>query len=70
MYKRQSIGCAEDFIRVREQIRGRRYRLQKQLSMVKGGKGRDKKLRALDLSLIHIFFTFYKPISLCGSRRK
>lgn len=47
-YKRKSIGCAEDFIRVREQIRGRRYRLQKQLSMVKGGKGRDKKLRALD----------------------
>ena len=47
-YKRKSIGCAEDFIRVREQIRGRRHRLQKQLSMVKGGKGRDKKLQALD----------------------
>ena len=47
-YKRKSIGCAEDFIRVREQIRVRRYRLQKQLNMVKGGKGRDKKLQALD----------------------
>lgn len=47
-YKRKAIGCAEDFIRVREQIRGRRYRLQKQLSMVKGGKGRDKKLQALN----------------------
>lgn len=47
-YKRKSIGCAEDFIKVREQMRGRRYRLQKQLSMVKGGKGRNKKLQALD----------------------
>ena len=47
-YKRMAIGCAEDFIRVREQIRGRRFRLQKQLKMVKGGKGRDKKLNALD----------------------
>lgn len=47
-YKRQSVGCAEDFIRVREQIRSRRYRLQKQLKMVKGGKGREKKLQALE----------------------
>ena len=47
-YKRKSIGCAEDFIKFREQIRARRYRLQKQLSMVKGGKGRNKKLQALD----------------------
>ena len=47
-YKRKSIGCAEDFIKFREQIRDRRYRLQKQLSMVKGGKGRNKKLQALD----------------------
>ena len=47
-YKRKSIGCAEDFIKFREQIRARRYRLQKQLSMVKGGNGRNKKLQALD----------------------
>ncbi len=47
-YKRMAIGCAEDFIRVREQIRTRRFRLQEQLKMVKGGKGRGKKLSALE----------------------
>ncbi|MBO3444113.1 RNA-guided endonuclease TnpB family protein [Clostridium sp. CCUG 7971] len=47
-FKRESIGCAEDFIRVREQIRNRRKRLQQQLKMVQGGKGREKKLKALD----------------------
>lgn len=47
-YVRKSIGCAEDFIKVRSQMRERRFRLQKQLSMVKGGKGREKKLTALE----------------------
>ncbi|UEL48302.1 RNA-guided endonuclease InsQ/TnpB family protein [Terrisporobacter hibernicus] len=47
-YKRMAIGSAQDFIRVREQIRTRRFRLQEQLKMVKGGKGREKKLGALE----------------------
>lgn len=48
IFKRESIGCAEDFIKVREQIRSRRRKLQRQLKMVKGGKGREKKISALD----------------------
>lgn len=47
-YKKKSMGCAEDFIRVREQMQDRRKRLQKQLKLTKGGKGRKKKTQALD----------------------
>lgn len=48
IYKKQHVGCSEDFIRVREQIKSRRKRLQEQLNMVKGGKGRQHKLKALE----------------------
>ena len=47
-YKRESLGCAEDFIRVREQMQYRRKRLQHSLKLTNGGKGRNKKLQALN----------------------
>lgn len=47
-YIKQSIGDINDFLRVRKQMQERRRRLQHSLMQVKGGKGRDKKLKALD----------------------
>lgn len=47
-YKRESIGNALELIKQREQFRERRTRLQQQLKLVNGGKGRSKKLKALD----------------------
>lgn len=47
-YKRESLGCADDFIRVREQMQHRRKKLQSSLKLTNGGKGRNKKLQALD----------------------
>ena len=47
-YKRQGLGSYEDFFKVRQQMKARRERLQKQLKLVKGGKGRNKKLKALN----------------------
>lgn len=46
-YKRQGLGSYEDFFKVRQQMKSRRQRLQKQLKLVKGGKGRAKKLNAM-----------------------
>lgn len=46
-YKRQGLGSYEDFFKVRQQMKARRERLHKQLKLVKGGKGRNKKLNAL-----------------------
>ena len=45
---RKGFGCADEFVKVREQMKQRRIRLQKQLALVKGGKGRKKKLGAMD----------------------
>lgn len=47
-YKRQSIGKAEDFVRVRNQLQAQRRRLQKSLKDSNGGHGRSKKLTALE----------------------
>ena len=46
--ERLSIGSYDDFIRVRTQLFQRRKRLQRSLTLTKGGKGRTKKLKALD----------------------
>ena len=45
---RQHIGESLELSKQREQFRNRRKRLQQQLKNVKGGKGREKKLAALD----------------------
>lgn len=45
---KEGIGSIDDFLRVRLQMQKRRKNLQKSMSMVKGGKGRDKKVKALD----------------------
>ena len=47
-YKKEGLGCADDFIRVREQMQHRRKKLQRSLKLTNGGKGRNKKLQALD----------------------
>lgn len=47
-YKREHIGSIDDFLRVREQMQSRRRKLQHDLKFTKGGKGRTKKLQALD----------------------
>ena len=44
---RRVIGSREDFLRVRLQMQARRRQLQRSLKSVGGGKGRQKKLRAL-----------------------
>ena len=46
--ERLPIGSYNDFIRVRTQLFQRRKRLQRSLTLTKGGKGRTKKLKALD----------------------
>ena len=45
-YIRKSLGCAEDFAKVREQFRKRNQKLYSQLALTKGGKGRKDKLKA------------------------
>lgn len=45
---RQSLGNADDFIRVRQQMQDRRSKLQSALKLTKGGKGRYKKTQALE----------------------
>ena len=47
-YIRQGIGDYNDFFKVRMQMKSRRRRLQQNLSSAKGGKGRKKKLQALN----------------------
>ena len=47
-FKREHIGSVEDFLKVREQMQNRRRKLQHDLKFNKGGKGRNKKLQALD----------------------
>lgn len=47
-YIRKAFGSADEFIKVREQFRDRRRRVQRQVELAKGGKGRKDKLSALD----------------------
>ena len=47
-YKREHIGSIDDFLRIREQMQYRRRKLQHDLKFIKGGKGRNKKMQALD----------------------
>ncbi len=47
-YSRLSIGNKEDLLKVRLQMQSRRKRLQKALKITSGGKGRTKKLKALE----------------------
>lgn len=47
-YKKEAIGNINQFLKVREQMQERRKKLQQSLTTVKGGKGRDRKLQALN----------------------
>lgn len=47
-YIRSGFGSANDFFRIRQQMKSRRRSLYKSLSLVKGGKGRKKKLQAIN----------------------
>ena len=47
-YIRSGFGSANDFFRIRQQMKSRRKSLYKSLSLVKGGKGRKKKLQAIN----------------------
>lgn len=47
-YKKEAIGNINQFLKVRQQMQERRIKIQKSLSTVKGGKGRDRKLQALN----------------------
>lgn len=47
-YIRSGFGSANDFFRVRQQLKNRRKKLYASLTVVKGGKGRNKKLKAAD----------------------
>lgn len=47
-YVRKAFGSADEFLRVRQQFKKRRERLQNQLQLAKGGKGRKDKLSAFD----------------------
>lgn len=47
-YIRSGFGSANDFFRVRQQMKDRRKKLYASLTVVKGGKGRRKKLQAIN----------------------
>lgn len=47
-FARVAIGNSNDFLRVRLQMQRRRRLLQRSLMLTSGGKGRDKKLKALE----------------------
>jgi putative transposase len=47
-YERLALGSRDDFLRVRVQMQERRRHLQKNLKLAQGGKGREKKLKALE----------------------
>lgn len=47
-YKREAVGSINNFLRIRQQMQERRKKLQKELLLTKGGKGRAKKTQALD----------------------
>ena len=47
-YIRSGFGSANDFFRVRQQMKDRRKKLYASFTVVKGGKGRNKKVKAAD----------------------
>lgn len=47
-YKRQSLGNINNFLRVRQQMQERRKKVQKDLTLTNGGKGRAKKIQLLE----------------------
>ncbi|KEI94959.1 hypothetical protein N496_18475 (plasmid) [Clostridium botulinum A2B3 87] len=47
-YIRKAIGSIDDFLKVRTQMQSRVRKLQKSLQVVRGGKGRNKKMKALE----------------------
>ncbi|HBG3258442.1 TPA: transposase [Clostridioides difficile] len=47
-YKRKGLGDINNFLRVRQQMQTRRRKLQKDLTLTNGGKGRKKKTQLLD----------------------
>ncbi|TKI39933.1 RNA-guided endonuclease TnpB family protein [Bacillus mycoides] len=47
-FKKKAIGSVDDLLRIRTQMQARRRRLSKNLISARGGKGRGKKLKALD----------------------
>ncbi|MFU0823666.1 MAG: RNA-guided endonuclease TnpB family protein [Clostridium sp.] len=47
-YIKRAIGSFDDFMRINIQFKKRRERLQRQLKSAKGGRGRNKKLSALN----------------------
>lgn len=47
-YIRKSIGCVDDFVRIRTKIQAQKRRLQKSLKYSNGGHGRKKKLAPLN----------------------
>lgn len=47
-YKREAVGSINNFLRIRQQMQERRRKLQKEILLTNGGKGRDKKTQALD----------------------
>ena len=53
MYKRESIGSYDDFIRERTKIQAERRRVTSHLKMTSGGHGRKKKLAHLDKITLH-----------------
>lgn len=48
-FERLPIGTREEFLKIRTQMQSRRTRVQRALKLSKGGKGRNKKLKALEL---------------------
>ena len=66
MYKREVMGSADDFLRVRTKIQAQRRRLQSSLKYNSGGHGRKKKLKALERlskSEIHFVETYNHMVS-------
>lgn len=47
-YKREAVGSINNFLRIRKQMQERRKKLQKELLLTNGGKGRTKKIQALE----------------------
>jgi len=47
-YIRRGIGSIDDFLKVRTKLQSQRRRLQKALQSTRGGKGRERKLKALE----------------------
>lgn len=47
-YKKEAVGSVNNFLRIRKQMQERRKKLQKELLLTNGGKGKTKKIQALE----------------------